>query len=65
MTPYETKDPWATDSRIGYVPPPQVRREHPHRQSIDVSRLLRTVLVLAGLLWAFNYAWQNYNISLR
>ena len=65
MTPYDTKDPWATDSRIGYVPPPQVRRERSHRRSIDVGRLLRTVLMLAGLLWAFNYALQNSSISLR
>ena len=58
--PYDPKDPWATGGRTGYTPPPVARRVRPQTSSFDLGRLLRTVLVIVGLLWAFNYAWRNY-----
>lgn len=60
MSAHMSKDPWSTGDRAGYTPPPVQRRVQAKKQSFSMARLLRTVLVIVGLLWAFNYAVTNH-----
>jgi len=58
-----SNDPWSTGGREGYTPPPVQRRVQPKNNSFNLGRLLRTVLVIVGLMWAFNYAVSNHYLS--
>ncbi len=60
-----SNDPWSTGGRVGYTPPPVQRRVRPKKQSINMGSLLRTVLVVVGLLWAVNYAVTNHYLAIR
>jgi len=60
MSTVDPKDPWSTGDRAGYAPPKVEHRYQPPKQGINVGSLLRTVLVIVALLWAFNYVWQHY-----
>ena len=64
MAAYNPKDPWSTGGRTGYTPPPVAMRVKPQKQ-FDMGSLLRPILVIMGLLWAFNYAWHNYYLTGR